>query len=298
MKNLDRFPEYQETIYKLQHIQANGQPRFCISISPIYQNELHHHDYAELSYYFEGTGTETINTIHGTFRPGTASFKLPHHLHQMHSDSGETYTAWKYSVLFDMELLFGTNDDVGLSVLLYGIGTTLSSFVHFDEAMHERMKAILDSLMEEFLQPDTTYRRHMIRAKLTEALLLFVRFGNDPFSASGPSVPEERSTLFWSIMQYVHVHFSDDIHLDKISSLFHCSAPYISRLFKKNIGKGFLEYVHELRIESASTLLLHTNMTVIEVAHEVGFDSSRTFSRVFRDLKGLTASEYRHARRT
>lgn len=297
MKSSDRFPQYQESIVRLQHIQANGQPRFYIAISPIYQNELHHHDYAELSYYIEGTGTETINTLEGYFRPGTASFKLPRHLHQMHSDSGENYTAWKYTVMFDMELLFGTNDDIGLSKLLYGVGTTLPSFVHFDEAMHERMKAILELLMDEFLQPDTTYRRHMIRTKLTEALLLFVRFGNDPSSTSSPNVPEERINLFWSIMQYVHIHFSDDINLEKISSQFHCSVPYISRLFKEKFGKGFLEYVHELRIESASTLLLHTNMTVIEVAHEVGFDSSRTFSRVFRELKGQTASEYRSSMR-
>jgi transcriptional regulator GlxA family with amidase domain len=56
---------------------------------------------------------------------------------------------------------------------------------------------------------------------------------------------------------------------------------------------GFVEYVHRLRIERAASMLLNTDMTVHDIAFDVGFDNSRTFSRVFREVKGKTATEYR-----
>lgn len=71
------------------------------------------------------------------------------------------------------------------------------------------------------------------------------------------------------------------------------SVPYVSRYFKQHVGMGFVEYVHRLRVERAAGMLLNTDMSVHDIAFDVGFDNSRTFSRVFRELKGKTATEYR-----
>lgn len=283
------YPEYQEHIGGLK-MSADGEQRFFINIGTVTHSALHHHDYAELSFFIEGTGSESINGVAHRIRPGTASFLLPHHMHKLESDPGQTMS--KYRCMFDLPLLFSEYEDPEFSRLVYGIGTTSSSFADFDGDAAERMMATMRQLHEEYARPDTPGSRHMIRLKISEALLLFVRnaTGNDrsPFK-DGP----EESVKMSPLLQYVHLHYTEKLALEDLSRQFRYSVPHISRSFKEQTGKRFHDYVRQLRIESAITMLLHTNMSVTDIATAVGFDSFRTFARAFRDMKGQTASEYR-----
>ncbi|WP_158301751.1 AraC family transcriptional regulator [Paenibacillus mesophilus] len=283
------YPEYQEHIGGLK-MTADGKQRFFINVGTVTQSALHHHDYAELSYYVEGTGSESINGVAHRIRPGTASFLLPHHMHKLESDPGLTMR--KYRCMFDLPLLFGEHEDSEFSRLLYGIGTTSPSFADFDGAGAERMTATMEQLHEEYAMPDSPGRRHMIRLKLSEAILLFIRAGNGKCSV--PPADERDETVKMSpLLQYVHLHYTDKLTLEDLSRQFRYSVPHISRSFKEHTGKRFHDYVRQLRIESAITMLLHTNMSVTDIAAAVGFDSFRTFARAFRDMKGRTASEFR-----
>src|SRR5690606_32673826 len=105
--------------------------------------------------------------------------------------------------------------------------------------------------------------------------------------------PIESKVNFWKVLQYLHVHYQEDLSLESISRQFRVSPPYISRLFKEHVGQSFLTYLHELRIKSAASLLISTDMSISDIATEVGFESYRTFLRVFRDIRGQTPSEFR-----
>ncbi|RKN84197.1 helix-turn-helix transcriptional regulator [Paenibacillus ginsengarvi] len=287
------FPEYQEHIGGLQ-AAADGQHRFFINIGTVTLSPLHHHDYAELSFFVEGTGTEHINGVTHRVEAGTASFLLPHHMHMLESDSGRTMS--KYRCMFDLQLLFGEHEDPEFSRLVYGIGTTSPSFVQFGGAAAERMRQTLEQLHEEYALPDSPGRRHMIRLKLSEAMLLFIRAGGDTGKTSRECGPDETIKLS-PLLQYVHLHYSDKLTLEDLAQKFHYSVPHISRSFKEHTGKRFHEYVRQLRMESAITMLLHTNMSVTDIAAAAGFDSFRTFARAFRETNGQTASEFRRTMR-
>lgn len=287
------FPEYQE------HIGGNteslfGQQRFFINIGSVTQSELHHHDYAELSYFVDGSGTESINGAVHRIRPGTASFLLPHHMHKLKSDPGQTLV--KYRCMFDLPLLFGNDDDREYSRLVYGIGTMSPSFAHFEGAAGERMTATMSQLLEEFQKPDSPGNRQMIRLKLCEAMLLFIRAGNESSSSSAGDEPDQ-SIKMSPILQYVHLHYKEKLSLEYIASQFRYSVPHISRSFKEHTGMKFHDYVRGLRIESAITMLLYTNMSITDISVAVGFESFRTFARTFREMKGMTASEFRSIKR-
>ncbi|MEF3301564.1 AraC family transcriptional regulator [Paenibacillus sp. GYB003] len=288
------FPEYQEHIGGLP-AAADGRHRFFINIGTLTGSPLHHHDYAELSYFVEGTGTESINGVTHRIRPGTASFLLPHHMHMLESDPGQTMR--KYRCMFDLQLLFGDREDAEFSRLVYAIGTSAPSFVEFDEAGAERMRTTLELLREEYAMPDGPGKRHMIRIKLSEAMLLFIRAGNGG-APSCDAAGEPGGTIRMSpLLQYVHLHYSEKITLEELAHRFHYSVPHISRSFKEHTGKRFHEYVRQLRMDSAVTMLLHTNMSVTDIAAAAGFDSFRTFARAFREQHGRTASEFRSAMR-
>ncbi|WP_127583805.1 AraC family transcriptional regulator [Paenibacillus koleovorans] len=272
--------------------RKKGQLPFFIGISHIAKSTpLHHHDFVELSYIIEGTGCETINGKSQRLQPGVISFLLPHHMHEIRSDPGQTIH--KYCCMFDMSLLCSSTFDRDWLKVLYSIGSVYPSFAQLESADAEALHAIFRILMQESAMPHLPGRNNMIQVKLTEAMLLFVRAvcaENQP----GVSQPAEKDTKqdFLPILQHLHVYFANKLSLDGIAKQFGISAPYVSRMFKEHTGKSFLSYLHQLRIDSAVHLLVTTDMSIADISAEVGFESFRTFSRVFQSLKQTTPREF------
>lgn len=157
------------------------------------------------------------------------------------------------------------------------------------------MKSILTQLHYEYTRPiGTLGRKSMARAKLVEAVLLFLRgMWTNPLASDQVKSTGERSGTFWSIVQHVHIHYMDKLTLESVAKNFFVSTAYVSRLFKEFAGQSFLQYVHQLRVNSAAHMLASTNMTVAEITFATGFESFRTFARVFKKMKGQTPTEYR-----
>lgn len=285
------FPQY-EDIMSMIKLKKSKLP-FYMAIHSVHKTLLHHHDFVELAYVIEGSGTEIINGIHHHLKPGTSSFLLPHHIHEIQSDSDQPLV--KYCCLFDINMLFGSSYESELSSLLFRVGSNLSSFVDFPPVMSARMQTIFEQLHEEYLNHDGIGRSSFIRAKLTESMLLFVRALHTNAPISLHSEEPEGKINFWRILQYIHVHYSEKLTLDWLSLQFHVSIPYISRSFKKYLGRSFLDYLHGLRVESAASMLISTNMSLADIAVEAGFESYRSFSRVFREVREQTPSDYRNA---
>jgi AraC-like DNA-binding protein len=281
------FPEYQE----------RKPEEFFINIGEVVQTDLHHHDFAELSLFIDGTGTESINGTDYAVRPSAASFLLPHHMHKLVSDSPPEQKLVKFRCMFELPFLFEEKDHSEFPKLVYSIGTTTPSVVYFDGEAEEQMRAAMAGLLKEYESPDTIGRRHMLKLKLSEAMLLFIRASHAANRASEPVAAACESLPMSQLLQYVHLHYLEKLRIEDLASRFCYSVPHISRMFKEQTGIRLHDYVQKLRIESAITLLLRTNMSVTDVATAAGFESFRTFTRVFRELKGMTASEFRDMRR-
>jgi AraC-like DNA-binding protein/mannose-6-phosphate isomerase-like protein (cupin superfamily) len=291
--------ESRMTVYPLyEDIVANrtifkGNLPFYISIHNVRKTPLHHHDVVELTFVLEGRGVEIINGTRHQLQDGASSFLLPHHMHQIECESGMSVT--KYCCMFDINMLLGSSYESELSSLLFQIGSSIPPFVNFSPPQAERMRSILEILHEEYNHLDSVGRSSLIRVKLTEAMLLFVRASQQVAAPTIPVEPTDNKINFWKVLQYLHVHYREKLTLESVSRQFRVSTPYISRLFKEHVGQSFLTYLHGLRIKSAASLLVSTEMSMADIAAEVGFESYRTFLRVFREIRGQTPSEYRHA---
>lgn len=68
---------------------------------------------------------------------------------------------------------------------------------------------------------------------------------------------------------------------------------YLSRLFKKETGKNFVDYLTDHRIERAKALIVTSDLKNYEIADHVGYDDYRYFSQVFKKKTGMTIGEYR-----
>lgn len=95
------------------------------------------------------------------------------------------------------------------------------------------------------------------------------------------------------IQEYVDKHYSENISLDFIEQKFYINASYLSYQFKKKVGKNFIDYLTDVRIENAKRLLPNPDIKIYEVGEMVGYSSPRYFSQIFEKRVGITPSKYR-----
>lgn len=94
-------------------------------------------------------------------------------------------------------------------------------------------------------------------------------------------------------IDYIHEHYNEPVTLNEVAENIYVSTFYISRMFKKELGKSFVDYLNDVRIEKAKELLRDVKYKTYEVAELVGIADAHYFSKLFKKYSGMTPSEYR-----
>ncbi len=121
--------------------------------------------------------------------------------------------------------------------------------------------------------------------------------GANRAEASAP-FPEEASATHLGIrraLAFVQAHFTEPITLSQVAGEAGLSKFHFCRLFRRQAGQPFREYVRCLRIDQAKTLLADRRMTITEVAYATGFDDLSHFDNVFNRMVGVSPTGYRKA---
>jgi len=95
------------------------------------------------------------------------------------------------------------------------------------------------------------------------------------------------------IREYIENNYHQDIYLEKLADEYQVSLSYLSRIFKERYGVTFQRHLANTRIRHAKNLLNDTNMTINAISEAVGFNSRNTFIRMFKNLEGVTPTEFR-----
>ncbi len=113
------------------------------------------------------------------------------------------------------------------------------------------------------------------------------------------SAPESSGDVkLLEIIRYVHQNFGTKVSLSELSEQMYVSTSTLSRLFKKQTGIYFAEYVNQVRLKYAVSELIHTENHITRIAMDCGFSSASSFNRVFRESYGIAPTEYRSQQRT
>ncbi len=87
----------------------------------------------------------------------------------------------------------------------------------------------------------------------------------------------------------------EEFSLQEAADRVGLSVPYLSRLFRKEAGCTFVDYLTNLRMRKATILLHDDSVKIYEVAQEVGYTSQQYFSLVFRKKLGVSPIDYRQS---
>jgi AraC-like DNA-binding protein len=114
---------------------------------------------------------------------------------------------------------------------------------------------------------------------------LYQKIADDNYNSAGKLIAQK-------VRKHVLDNVSRDISLAECADLLHITPAYLSRLFKKEYGESFLDYVTQCKINEARRLLTATDQNISQIAEAVGY-SHRTFNRVFQRILKMSPSDYR-----
>lgn len=98
-------------------------------------------------------------------------------------------------------------------------------------------------------------------------------------------------------LRYIEENYAHPITLESTAELVHLNSSYFSKTFADYVGEGFSKYLSRYRIEKAKEILLSSDMLVTEIGPLVGFGDYSTFTRKFKQITGVSPSDYRNGRR-
>jgi len=175
------------------------------------------------------------------------------------------------------------------------INTSTIEQLNLDRAVIDNIKTCINNIFREINQKNSHYQV-FTKSSIIELIGLFLR--HIPYhsaNSNGNIVCGEESRLMKAI-SYIENNYTQDISLEDIAKFLEINPFYFSRVFNKGTGLNFKTYLNTIRIEKAYNLLKTSNDSIIDIAYECGFNSIRTFNRVFKNIKGTSPSIFRAVR--
>ncbi|MGE5614299.1 MAG: response regulator [Bacillota bacterium] len=173
---------------------------------------------------------------------------------------------------FLLDLLHNLNSRLNLSLLdmekIYGVNCILSSEIKKHTYIQE-LKKWLGNTVDRIMQ------------YCIDRILISVRNS------------EIGRKEIKKVIDYMHQNYMKELTLDHLANYTGFSKNYFCRLFKEEVGEGFIDCLNRIRVEMAKYYLSHTNDRISDIAAKVGIKEYRYFCNIFKKLTGVRPNEYK-----
>lgn len=166
----------------------------------------------------------------------------------------------------------------------------------YDLEANEKIERIFEDIRKEvgvhslnlIIHTKKKFSTVYLLCKITELLILYIRYVSDD-ATFGESIAAKKENIF----MYMFLNSSKDISLEVLSKIFLMSESAISQYIKDVTGLGFLDILHEIRIYKAKFLLIHTDMTLKEIAKAVHYSDPAQLSKIFQEKQSIGTKDFR-----
>lgn len=109
---------------------------------------------------------------------------------------------------------------------------------------------------------------------------------------TGSAVEVRTKAKLLLAQHYIREHYADDVQHDDLERVAGLSRNYIIVQFKRQFGLTPMQYLTWVRIQKARELALQTNLSVSEIASQVGYADVHTFGKMFKKKTGTSLSQF------
>ncbi len=157
-----------------------------------------------------------------------------------------------------------------------------------EDSWMEKMQKEISHVLSNFMGVRAVWGVSGVFQSLTEL--------PDKYQECCQKMQDERVDLsveIYEAVRYIEGNLTQRLTLNQVASSINLSPNYLSSLFKKELGVGFVDYITEKRVERAKELLENTGLKTYEVAQQAGFVDESYFSKTFKRLTGKRPSAFR-----
>lgn len=258
-------------------MMAQGHSIACERIAGVNDNMVksHYHEYFELYYLETGERYHMIEDRLYKIYPGEFLLFSPYVMHHSYGEE---------NVEFKRLLVYFRKDEVDSPALLRMLEEGTGVY-----KPDVRTKVLIHRMLETLLKEQekegalTELYGHTL---LNLILLTIVRHIQTP-------VKEEKRGWVAEVINYIHLHYYEDISLESLAQRFYVSPYYLCREFKKYTNSTLIQYLNVTRIMNAQRKFMETDGNITAISKATGFSNITHFNRVFKAVTGMTPSQYR-----
>lgn len=151
------------------------------------------------------------------------------------------------------------------------------------------MQEILRLTLEEG-DASAKLERH---ARLFALAAILVNHFAQPLTVEETRLQRSDMTRLEPLLDYIQLHHGEELPLDEAVEFMGLNKEYFCRLFKKNMGVSYLQYVYQVRATAVCRELETTDDPIGEIAERHGFRDPKMLNQYFREIYGCTPSEKR-----
>lgn len=238
-----------------------------VPLSPI----PHIHPHIELVYLAEGSSIAIIDNKEYPFEQGSFCLSFPNQIHFYHDQS----PIKRYVIIFSSNFLMELGDIFMQKIPSSPIIKLKHTRVTIEKTLYQLYEK---GLSQEPL--DKICAKGLLLTLLCDLLS----------SCTLTDAPIANDSIK-NVLLFCLANYTEPITLDILARELHMSPNYISRIFSKKLHISFTDFINNLRLEYACSLL-GKSATITEIALSSGFNSVRTFNRVFLRNMNMTPREY------
>ena len=180
----------------------------------------------------------------------------------------------------------GSLDDGMLNVLNILINEYINNYKFQDNYEMPYVKKI--EFKDEYAYPQ------MFKCSLEMMLILITRHFQNSSNDNKVDIVKENKESKNKVIQYIKEHYKEKIILEDVAKEFNYSVGHLCRKFKLEIGDSIVNYIIKYRISMAMKLLFErADLSIEEIALDVGFNDVQFFDKTFKKLVGMTPGQYR-----
>ena len=100
------------------------------------------------------------------------------------------------------------------------------------------------------------------------------------------------SQVIKDVISYIDFHYAEDLSLAFFAEMCNMNKNYLSSLFKKEAGITLTDYIHQVRLRRAITLINSSSLSITTIAASCGYNDINYFTRIFKRTYGMSPKQY------
>ncbi len=251
------------------------------------------HNFWEIVYADKGDAVITAGNRELTLPKGHLFIHRPMEYHNIRCPEGETVNSFIISFYSDCQELYS------LAGQIISCGRTVQELMAY---MLTEARTAFAGPMNLVYMPQLKRRtdalwgsEQLLQLHLERMLILLVRRHQETGRKPVVTPTEGRSkgdALLQKVCDYLEEHVADNLQMEELCDLFSVSKSTLQKLFRSRIGHGVSAYYQQLKIDKAKLMIRERVYNFTEIAERLGYSSVHYFSRHFKQITGMTPTEY------